>query len=232
MVRVKYKALVLDFGGVVIKTPFEIIAPLERRLGLAPGTFAWRGPYDPAGDELWQKMQRDEISERDYWAMRAVEVGVASGASNRWSTRDLMRAFYSCAESEFARPEALAAIAAVSDAGFVVAVLTNDLAAFHGPTWYPSLALSRSIAHVVDASVTGVLKPDAGAYARVLAELGIEAREALFVDDQVRNVAGSERIGMAAIAFDVVRPRDSFARVLSAFGLSVAREDALSPRGA
>jgi len=220
-VRVTRRALILDFGGVVIKTPFEIMEPLERRLGLAPGTFAWRGPFDPARDERWRAMQHDEISERDYWALRAEEVGRVSGAMTPWSTRDLMRAFYGCSESEFVRPEAVEAIAAAADAGVIVAVLTNDLAAFHGPTWFASLAVSRSIACVVDATFTGVLKPMPGAYANILSELGLEPHEALFVDDQPRNVDGSERIGMPALHFDVTEPRASYEGVLAWFGLQL-----------
>ena len=221
-----FKALVLDFGGVVIKTPFELTGSLEQRLGIAPGTLDWRGPFDPAGDELWQKMQRHEISERDYWALRATEVGLAVRATHPWTTPDLMLAFYHCPESEFVRPEAIETMAAVSQANATVAVLTNDLAAFHGPTWFSSLALSKMISHLVDASLTGVLKPLPGAYARILLKLGIEADEALFVDDQPRNVEGSQRFGMSALAFDVTQPGESFERVRSSFGIHDARKTA------
>ena len=37
------KAVVLDFGGPVLLTPFERLPALERSLGLPPGTFGWRG---------------------------------------------------------------------------------------------------------------------------------------------------------------------------------------------
>ncbi len=40
-------ALVLDFGGPVLLTPFELTARTERRLGLRAGSLPWRGPFDP-----------------------------------------------------------------------------------------------------------------------------------------------------------------------------------------
>ena len=51
------KAVVLDFGGPVLVTPFERVAALERSLRVAPGTFAWRGPFDPATDPRWRAIQ-------------------------------------------------------------------------------------------------------------------------------------------------------------------------------
>jgi len=67
------KAVVLDFGGPVLLTPFERLPALERSLGLPPGTFGWRGPFDPAADPLWRSMQAGELSEPAYWASRAAD---------------------------------------------------------------------------------------------------------------------------------------------------------------
>jgi putative hydrolase of the HAD superfamily len=209
----KPKALVLDFGGVVIKTPFEILRALEARLGIAPNVLDWHGPYAPERDALWARMQRDEITERDYWELRAQETGRAMMPPRAMSTRELMLEMYSLPEDVFMRPEAIETIAASHAAGMPVAVLTNDLAAFHGGAWYGKLAISKCIDHLVDGSVTNVLKPDPGAYALVLETLGLEPQDALFVDDQRRNVDGAARIGMRTAWFDVTEPNASFAAV-------------------
>ena len=55
-------ALVLDYGGVICRTTFERQPLIERKLGLAPGTLRWRGPFDPDGDELWRDMLADRIT--------------------------------------------------------------------------------------------------------------------------------------------------------------------------
>jgi putative hydrolase of the HAD superfamily len=49
-------ALVLDYGGVICVTTFERQPQIERKLGLAPGTLRWRGPFDPDSDALWRDM--------------------------------------------------------------------------------------------------------------------------------------------------------------------------------
>ena len=65
------KALLLDFGSVISVSVFERHRETESTLGLPPETLTWLGPIDPSTDMLWQSLQRDEISERDYWAIRA-----------------------------------------------------------------------------------------------------------------------------------------------------------------
>ena len=214
----------LDFGGVVIKTPFELVEGLERRIGAAPGTFAWYGPFAPDRDDAWRAMQADEITERDYWARRAEEVGRARGDDAPMSTKTAMRIVFGGPDHEFVRPEALAAIARTRAAGIAVAVLTNDLAAFHGPDWYSALGVSKLVDHLVDASVTGILKPDPRAYAQVLEGIRVRADEALFVDDQQRNVDGARRAGLRALTFDVTRPAASYDAALDMLGVRAERE--------
>ncbi|HSG55987.1 MAG TPA: hypothetical protein VLA45_11055, partial [Paracoccaceae bacterium] len=70
------RALILDFGGVISRTMFETHDLTEAALGLPPGTLTWRGPFDPDGDPLWQDMQADRISERDYWRLRTAEAAL------------------------------------------------------------------------------------------------------------------------------------------------------------
>ena len=69
------QALVLDFGGVISRTLFETHDLSEAALGLPPGTLTWRGPFAPETDALWQAMQADHITEREYWMARTQSVG-------------------------------------------------------------------------------------------------------------------------------------------------------------
>src|SRR5206468_4522855 len=75
------RALLLDYGSVISFSAFERHAETERILGLVSGALTWLGPLDPATDPLWTSMQRDEITEREYWAFRADELGRAVGES-------------------------------------------------------------------------------------------------------------------------------------------------------
>jgi putative hydrolase of the HAD superfamily len=156
-------------------------------------------------------MQRDEISERDYWGLRAAEAGRAIGAD--WTVRDLVGRLETD-EHEFVRPEAVATLRAAAAARVPVVVLTNDLAAFHGRNWFATLAVASHFDAVVDGSITGILKPDPRAYALALESIGLAAHEALFVDDQPRNAAGAEVAGLVTQLFDVTQPAAAFERVL------------------
>lgn len=211
------RALVLDFGGPVVPTPFEVLDRLERRLGVAPGTFGWTGPFDPANDPLWRRMQADEISERGYWECRANELAAVTG---RPGIRELMAQLYPHDEIDsLVRPEAHETVRAAKAAGVRTAVLTNDLAMFYDDEWISGVSFLDEVEVVIDGSVTGVLKPDPAAYRLVLESLDVPAEVALFVDDQPRNIEGARAIGMAAYFFDVTRPAQCYREVGELLGL-------------
>jgi putative hydrolase of the HAD superfamily len=218
MSREPAKALVLDFGGVISKTLFETHALTEAALGLPRGTLTWTGPFDPARDALWQSMQRDEISERDYWHIRAAETGRLIGED--WSDMQsfVIRARGADPDSVI-RPEAREAIERVSRAGFRLAILSNELDLFYGKDFRAKLPLLEGFELISDATYTGILKPDPRAYRAVLDALGLEARDCVFVDDQMRNIRGAEAVGMRTVAFDVTAPARSYSEALSHFGL-------------
>ena len=221
------KALVLDFGGVISRTLFETHAITERALGLPAGTLTWRGPFDPASDPLWREMQADRISERDYWLTRTREVGALVG--EHW---ERMETFVQRARGAdpvaVIRPEAVAAIEATKAAGMKLAVLSNELDLFYGVGFRERLPLLRVFDVIVDATHTGILKPDPRAYAAVTTALGVAATDCVFVDDQARNVAGAEHAGLRSVHFDVMAPAASYRAALRLLGIEVSLEE-LSP---
>lgn len=204
------KALVLDFGGVISRMLFETHELSEQALGLPRGTLTWRGPFDPATDPLWQDMQADKLSERDYWLARTREVGRLLGED--W---DRMETFVQRARGAdveaVIRPEAVATIHAAKAAGCKLAILSNELDLFYGADFRQRLPLLQLFDVVVDATYTGILKPDPRAYALVTEALGMSAADCVFVDDQKRNADGGVRAGMQVVHFDVLRPAESFA---------------------
>lgn len=218
------RALVLDFGGVISRTMFETHDITERALGLAPGTLAWRGPFDPADDAPWQEMQAGRISERDYWLLRTREVGRLVGED--WTRMDtFVRRARGAEPDAVIRPEAVAAVAAAQAAGCKLAVLSNELDLFYGTDFRRRLPLLARFDLIVDATHTGVLKPDPWAYAAVVEALGVPAADCVFVDDQPRNVEGARRAGMQAVAFDVTAPAASYREALLLLGLGPAADE-------
>lgn len=213
------KALVLDFGGVISRTLFETHALTEEALGLPAGTLTWRGPFDTATDPLWCAMQAGEISERDYWMARVRETGALLG-----ETWESFPAFIARARGDdplkVIRPEALAAIAMARAAGKRLAILSNELDLFYGAGFRAKLPFLAGFELIVDATHTGILKPDPRAYAAITEGLGLAAADCVFVDDQPKNVAGGEAAGMACVHFDVTDPVSSYSRALALLGLN------------
>ena len=203
------KDLLLDFGGVLLLTPFELRAHAERSLGLTTGELGWAGPFDPPSDPLWQDWQDGTITERQYWAQRAAAHGL--------ETRPFMGRFFEPGGDHLVRPEVWDLVRDHHAAGGRVAILTNDLAAFHGPEWIERVTVLHEVDVLIDGSVTHVLKPDPRAYEAALAALDDpDPSTVVFVDDQRGNLEGAEQCGMVAVWFDPVDVEGSLARVRAA----------------
>lgn len=212
------RALVLDFGGVISRTMFETHDLTERALGLAPGTLTWRGPFAPERDELWRQMQADEISERDYWVARTVETAGLIGAD--WTAmQDFVKAARGADPLPVIRPQALAAIDRVAAHGAKLGILSNELDLFYGAEFRDKLPFLSRFDAIVDATYTGILKPDPRAYSAIADALDLAPETCVFVDDQMRNIDGATRAGMIPVHFDVRHPTTSYQAALAHFGL-------------
>lgn len=206
-----FDALLLDFGSVITFTAFERHRESEMLLGLEPGTLEWLGPVDPGTDELWQRMERGELTEREYWANRASEVGSLVGQSG-WTPLDFFNAIRGADPNIAVRPAARRTVEAAHAAGLRVGILSNELELFWGRPFMERLDLLRDIDVLVDGTHTRILKPDPRAYRMALDALGVSAARTLFVDDQRRNVEGARSAGLTALFFDVADPEGSFAK--------------------
>ena len=208
--RRHYKALLLDFGSVIQKSFFETRGALERLLKLPSGSLKWAGPFDPAGDTLWQQVLSSEISERDYWGRRAQEVGRMVGQN--WAIREFCLKHNELSTRVTLRSEVLALISDVKNAGLKFGILTNELELFHGENWLETMPFADQVDAVVDATHTKILKPDPRAYALALESLALAADEVVFIDDQPRNVTGGEAVGMTSLHLDITRHQECVAR--------------------
>jgi len=200
--QVTPRALLLDFGSVISISAFERHSQTERVLNLAPGSLTWLGPLDPNTDPLWAAMQRDEITERDYWATRARELGEAVGETG-WDMATMLTRLRQTDPNAVVRPQMQRLIYAARDAGIQVGVLSNEFELFYGTDMVDQIDVLRVMNAIVDATHTKILKPDPRAYALALEALHCRAAEVLFVDDQFRNIAGAIQAGLQAQYFDL-----------------------------
>lgn len=209
------RAVVFDFGGVVIRTPFEMAPGLERRLGLAPGSIDLAGPFDPGADPLWRRFRAGEFTELGYWQRQADRHAEMIGAGED-RLRSLMDSLFEAPRHEVLRPDTWQLRRTLIGNGLRVAALTNDLSRFHDPAWIERMDVLDKFDPFVDLSNTGILKPDPRGYRRVLAGLHVAAGQVLFVDDQPVNIEGAENVGMQAVHFDVLDRPASIRQVLEA----------------
>ncbi len=212
------EALVLDFGGVITRTLFETHDLSEEALGLPAGSLTWRGPFEPESDPLWVSMQADEITEREYWLRRSAEVGKMVG--EEWTTMaDFVQRARGAAPMKIIRPEALAAIDRVKEAGFKLAIFSNELDLFYGEDFRHKLPFLDHFDVILDATYTKRLKPDAQAYHDCATALGLPMKACLLVDDQARNITGAQIVGMPSLHFDVQNPHQSYSTALALLGI-------------
>lgn len=209
------RAVLFDFGGVVIRTPFEMAGGLERRLGMEPGALALHGPFDPDADPHFREVQAGALHEREYWQLQADRLAPVIG-DNPDTVRQLIDALFDATPHDVLRSTTLALRQDLVDAGLTVAVLTNDLSRFHDPAWIERMDVYRLFEPFVDLSHTDHLKPDPAGYAVAFDALGLAPSEILFVDDQPVNIAGAEQAGMATVRFDILDPAGSADEVRAA----------------
>jgi putative hydrolase of the HAD superfamily len=191
------KGLLLDIGGVVHATGLDLVARLAEREPAMRPVLDRIGGVGSDRDELWQQMLRRQVSERQYWAQRAAELGAAVGQT--WDTRAMMRRFYELPRQDWLRGEMVDLMAAAKAAGLRLGALTNDMTDFHGADWVDQQEHLKLFDFIVDASLTGVMKPDPQAFRLGAEALGLAAEQIVFLDDMPWNVEGARQAGMIAV---------------------------------
>ncbi|MGH6625333.1 MAG: HAD-IA family hydrolase [Burkholderiaceae bacterium] len=196
------RGLLLDFGAVISVSVFERHRDTEEVLGLPKGTLSWMGPLAPETDPLWQSMQRDEISERDYWATRARELGEAVGEPG-WDMLTMLTRVRQVDPNAVVRPAVKRLVRSARAAGIEVGILSNELELFYGKDFLARMDVLQEFEVIIDATHTKILKPDPRAYALAVDAMGLPAQDILFVDDQFRNIAGAVKAGLQVQYFDL-----------------------------
>ena len=189
------RAVLFDFGGVVLSSPFEAFRHYEREHGL-PDDFirtvnatnhhenAWalleRGEVDLEGfDELF----REESKALGYEVPGLDVLGLLGGE---------------------VRPAMVTALRRIREHGLPLALLTNNFAPqpdveegyHHRAEVAEALALFD---HVIESSKAGVRKPDPRAYELALEALGVAAEHVVFLDDLGINLKPAREMGMTTI---------------------------------
>lgn len=216
---VEIKAIIFDFGGVISRTLFETHDISERILGLPKGTLNWLGPFKPEADSLWMKMQSGKISERDYWKIRAKEVSKLVG-KNWKEMSQFVKYVRGDKPLEIIRPQFFQMLELLQKTNIKLAILSNELDLFYGEEFRGKLPFLDNFDAIFDATYTKVLKPNPKSYLNCVVSLGVKPKDCLFIDDQMINISGAQRVGLQTVHFDVTKPVKSYAKAEFLAGLS------------
>jgi epoxide hydrolase-like predicted phosphatase len=187
-------AIVFDFGGVFVDSPFTAVQAAAADLGVAPAVMLDTvfGPYDQDTDHAWHRLERGEITLDDARA-QIIAASLDAGLPELDPVALLM-----ALGGGDVRVQMVEFCRSMRARGVATALLTNNAREF-AAFWRPLLPLDELFDDVVDSSEVGMRKPDLRIFELSLQRLGVTAGRTAFVDDAPGNVEGARRAGLQAV---------------------------------
>jgi putative hydrolase of the HAD superfamily len=210
-VTARVHAVVFDLGGVITESPLHAFTAYEREAGLPEGLIRRLNSTDP-DTNAWARYERNELDVAGFSAAFEQE---ALAAGHRVEAARVLEAL----RGEL-RPEMVAAVRRLKDAGLPLGLLSNNVAPMERTGDLGELlALFDAI---VESSVEGVRKPEPEIYQRALARLSsavgreITADDCAYLDDLGINLKPARAQGFATIK--VVEPAAALAELSELVG--------------
>ncbi|MFV0256932.1 MAG: HAD-IA family hydrolase [Acidimicrobiales bacterium] len=206
------KAVLFDFGGVITTSPFEAFARYEADHGLPVGLIRSINATNP-DTNAWAKLERSEVDAAGFGALFTAEAAERGHTVDGGAILGLI--------SGAVRPEMVEALRRISGAGFTVACLTNNFRshADGGDSRPETAQVMDMFDAVIESSVIGIRKPEPEFYRRALDIVGVDATEAVFLDDLGINLKPAKAMGMTTIK--VVDPAEARAELGRVLGLDL-----------
>jgi putative hydrolase of the HAD superfamily len=212
---VPVRAVIFDFGGVILTSPFEAFAHYEADNGLPSGFLRRLNATDP-DTNAWARLERDEVDLAGFAELFEAE---AAAAGHRVDGRAVLALL-----AGQLRPQMVGALRRCHDR-LKTALLTNNFVPHddpsaesgggHGPVG-PMADVLHHFDVIVESSRVALRKPDPAIYRLVCDELGVEPAEAVFLDDLGVNLKPARAMGMTTIK--VVDPDHAIAELEAVVG--------------
>ena len=192
----RFQAVLWDFGGVILSSPFEAFNHYEQQLGL-PRDFIRSVNTRNPDHNAWAQMERGEIDMARFADLFEAEARALGGALSGHHVIQIL--------SGEVRPEMVEALRRVRER-FRVACITNNMPAGHGPSMTRSPETAEQVRsimalfeHVVESSKLNMRKPDPRIYRHACELLGVEPSACVYLDDLGINLKPARAMGMATI---------------------------------
>jgi putative hydrolase of the HAD superfamily len=187
-VQANVAAVLFDFGGVITASPFDAFNQYERELGLPEGSIRNLNATNPHTN-AWAQLERNEVKVDDFCRLFEAE---ARAAGHELSGQRVLDAL----NGEI-RPDMVEAVRRCSER-LKTACLTNNIARDEGVSrGHEDIMALFDV--VIESSKIGVRKPDPRFYEIACAQLAVEPRDCVFLDDLGINLKPARVLGMRTI---------------------------------
>jgi putative hydrolase of the HAD superfamily len=190
------RAVLWDFGGVILSSPFEAFRTYEQEAGLPEDFIRGLNARNPDAN-AWAKMEKSEVSLEDFVTLFEAEAREQGHEIDGWR---VLRSI-----SGDIRPQMVEALRRCK-AAFRVACITNNMKHGNGPgmarTPDKAKAVTEVMAlfeHVIESSRLGWRKPDPRIYRHACDLLGVEPEHCIYLDDLGINLKPARAMGMRTI---------------------------------
>lgn len=192
-----FDAVLFDFGGVILTSPFEAFAAYERDHGLPVDLIRTINSTN-ADRNAWARFERGDIDVDGFVERFEAEAAALGHSVDGRAVLELIKGSV--------RPEMVEVLRRVNAAGYVTACLTNNFrgadehADVAGGSGRPDVdAVMAMFDHVVESSRVGVRKPELGFYEIALDLVQAPAERCVFLDDLGVNLKPARAMGMTTI---------------------------------
>jgi putative hydrolase of the HAD superfamily len=206
------RAVLWDFGGVILTSPFDAFAAYERAHGLPDGFIRRVNATNP-DDNAWARLERGEVDHDGFVAQFELEAQALGGRVSGADVLELLAGDI--------RPEMVTALVRCRESGLRTACLTNNVPGREdGPGVRSEVAEVMALFDVVvESSRAGVRKPEPRFYEIACELLEVEPAECVFLDDLGINLKPARAMGMRTIKVD--QPGPAIAELEQAVGLTL-----------
>jgi putative hydrolase of the HAD superfamily len=203
------RAVLWDFGGVILSSPFEAFTAYERQRGLPEGFLRRLNATNP-DTNAWARLERSEVDLQGFAELYEAEAAEAGHRIDAGAVLALL--------SGEVRPAMVQALRRIREEGLAQACLTNNVAGTEAVR--PDVAEVMCLFDaVLESSKLGVRKPDPAFYDLALETVGVAPTEAVFLDDLGINLKPARARGIRTIK--VVDPDAALAELRDVLGFDL-----------
>jgi putative hydrolase of the HAD superfamily len=186
-----FKALIVDFGGVLTTPMQEAMERFSAELGIELQDLVRvaLAAYSGSEDRLVTDFETGRISEEEFAAAFAARL--ESVANRPVDPQGLIERIFRLDIEE----EMIDLIVTARNAGFKTGLCSNSW----GTRLYPRARLDPIFDVLVISGEVGLRKPEAGIYELVSKKLGVEPAACIFVDDHPGHLAPALELGMTTV---------------------------------